>query len=61
MGGMYGFGSSEYSQNILSNDLERIIADYQQIWLSRNRPGGLKDSLSYFEIAMKDYQKYSRS
>jgi hypothetical protein len=58
MRGMYGFGSSEYSQNILSNDLERIIAEYQKIWLSRNRPGGLKDSLSYFEIAKKDYQKY---
>jgi hypothetical protein len=56
MRGIYGFGSSEYSQNFLYNDLERIVMEYQKIWLSRNRPGGLNDSLSYFEISKMDYQ-----
>lgn len=55
MRGTYGFGSSEYSPKYLSDDLDMIIGEYQQIWLSRNRPGGLNDSLSYFEVAKKDY------
>jgi hexosaminidase len=53
--GILGFGSSKYSKSVLSTELEGIMADYQQIWLSRNRPGGLQDSLSYFEITKNDY------
>jgi hypothetical protein len=53
--GIYGFGSSEYSRNILSDDLERIVTEFQNVWLSRNRPGGLMDSLSYFEKSKKEY------
>jgi hypothetical protein len=56
MRGIYGFGSAEYSKTYLSNDLERIILDYQHIWLARNRIGGLKDSLSYFEKTKIEYQ-----
>jgi hypothetical protein len=56
MRGIYGFDSLEYSPKFLYNDLERIITEYQYIWLSRNRPGGLNDSLSYFEITKKEYQ-----
>jgi hypothetical protein len=29
----------------LSSDLEELIADYRRIWLERNRPGGLDDSV----------------
>ncbi|MFZ2095590.1 MAG: family 20 glycosylhydrolase [Anaerolineales bacterium] len=54
--GIFGFGSSEYTKALLLEDLESIMADYQQIWLLRNRPGGLSDSLSYFETTKKDYQ-----
>jgi hypothetical protein len=55
MRGIYGLGSLEYTQSFLANDLEKIIHNYQQIWISRNRPGGLIDSLSYFEITKNDY------
>jgi hexosaminidase len=40
----------------LSQDLGQIIHEYQSIWLERNRPGGLKDSLAHFQTAIKDYQ-----
>ena len=56
MRGIFGFGSTEYSRNFLSKDLARIIVEYEQIWHLRNRPGGLRDSLSFFETAKKDYQ-----
>jgi hypothetical protein len=56
MRGMHGFGSSIYSSRFLSNDLQKIIVDYKEIWLSRNRSGGLKDSLAYFDISLNDYQ-----
>ncbi len=40
---------------ILKADLEEIIDLHQQVWLMRNRPGGLEDSLAKFETAFKDY------
>lgn len=52
----YGFGSSMYSPNFLSNDLERIITEYQHLWLSGNRPGVLNEHLSYFDQTRKEYQ-----
>jgi hypothetical protein len=39
----------------LSHDLRDIIAGYQDIWLVRNRPGGLNDSLARLERALTDY------
>jgi hypothetical protein len=56
MRGCYGYGSSEFNRQFLSVDLGRIIAEYPSVWLSRNRPGGLKDSLSYFDTAKREYQ-----
>ncbi len=56
MRGCFGFGSSEFSRKFLTVDLERIIAEYSSVWLSRNRPGGLQDSLVYFDTAKKEYQ-----
>lgn len=56
MRGAYGVGSQDYNRQYLSIDLERIIAEYPLVWLSRNRPGGLQDSLSYFDTARKEYQ-----
>ncbi len=55
MRGVYGFGSPEYSPKYLIDDLEKIIAEYQLVWLTRNRPGGLKDNLAYFTPTKKDY------
>jgi hypothetical protein len=56
MRGLYGFGSPSYSKNLLSVDLKKIITEYADIWLLRNRLGGLKDSLAHFEIPLRDYQ-----
>lgn len=54
--GIFGFSSTEYPKAQLLEELKNIIAEYKQIWLARNRPGGLADSLSYFEKSMRDYQ-----
>jgi hypothetical protein len=54
--GLLGFGSPSISRRSLSADLKKIIKEYTDIWLLRNRPGGLKDSLAHFEIPLKDYR-----
>ena len=54
--GLFGFGSTLISRDYLLQDLMRIIKEYQDIWLKRNRPGGLKDSLAFFDITLKDYE-----
>jgi hexosaminidase len=56
MRGLYGVGSTTYSRSFLSLDLKKIISEYEDIWLIRNRLGGLKESLAYFEIPLKDYE-----
>ena len=40
----------------LDGDLKEISAAYEQLWLARNRPGGLKDSVARFEEARRAYQ-----
>jgi len=53
--GLFGFGSSSFSIRFLSVDLQKIVDEFTDIWLLRNRPGGLRDSLTYFNIPQKDY------
>jgi hexosaminidase len=36
-------------------DLEEAIAEYRALWLARNRPGGLEDSLKRFEPLRRAY------
>ena len=43
------------NRNELANDLEELLVEFKSLWLARNRPGGLKDSLERFEIALVDY------
>jgi hexosaminidase len=57
MRGLHAYASLEYSSKQLLHHLEEIITEYQSIWLVRNRPGGLNDSLAHFEIARKEYQE----
>jgi hypothetical protein len=57
MRGIFGFGSPEFSKNTLTEDIDRIKSEFEQIWLSRNRPGGLPDSLSYFDKTKMAYQQ----
>jgi hypothetical protein len=33
----------------LAEELEGIIAEYRRLWLARNRPGGLSDSIGRLE------------
>ena len=48
-------GVGEMERKALGTDLSEIIANHSRLWLARNRPGGLEDSLSFFETAKADY------
>lgn len=39
----------------LADDLRTIIAEYQRVWRSRNREGGLRDSVARFESLLTLY------
>ena len=41
----------------LAADLEKIIENHKKVWLLRNRPGGLPDSLSYMYTLLDAYRK----
>ncbi len=40
----------------LDADLRDIVHHYRRLWLARNRPGGLQDSVAHFERARADYR-----
>jgi hypothetical protein len=40
----------------LDHDMHGFIAEYRRLWLARNRPGGLADSVARFEHARAEYQ-----
>jgi hypothetical protein len=44
------------TRRALDSDLRDLIADYKQLWLARNRPGGLADSAGRLETARADYR-----
>jgi hypothetical protein len=44
------------SRNLLHDDLEEIISTYSDIWLARNRPGGMVDSLARLVKIRADYR-----
>jgi len=37
-------------------DLEAVIEEHTALWLARNRPGGLADSLKRFDALRQAYQ-----
>jgi len=39
----------------LDRDMQEFIHQYRQVWLSRNRPGGLTDSVARLKKAQQDY------
>jgi hexosaminidase len=39
----------------LADDLDEIVPEYKRIWLARNRPGGLVDSVARLEAMAEDY------
>ncbi len=56
MRGLYGYGATKYSKSFLANDLDQIVDEYREIWLLRNRPGGLEDSLARFTETKTAYR-----
>ncbi|HOV49635.1 MAG TPA: glycoside hydrolase family 20 zincin-like fold domain-containing protein [Anaerolineae bacterium] len=40
----------------LAAELETLIEEYRGLWLARNRPGGLKDSVARFEELLATYR-----
>jgi hypothetical protein len=53
--GLYAVGAPDRSASDLDRDLREIIEDYQAVWLLRNRPGGLSDSVARLERSRRDY------
>jgi hexosaminidase len=54
--GLQAYLPDKYRKADLYANLDQIIDEYKSIWLLRNRPGGLQDSLAYFETAKKEYR-----
>ncbi len=40
----------------LARDLRMIIEEHRRLWMARNQPGGLKDSLRRLETRLSDYE-----
>jgi hexosaminidase len=55
-GGVGDIQDSRLSLPELTQDLQEIITLYEEIWLLRNRPGGLTDSAGRLKLLLKDYQ-----
>jgi hypothetical protein len=53
--GIFAIGAPGQSAIDLDRDLGEIIEEYQRIWLLRNRPGGLSDSVARLERSRRDY------
>lgn len=49
-------GDATISPDYLLNDLENLIPQQRLLWLARNRPGGLKDSIKRFEPLLRQYR-----
>ncbi len=53
--GLYAIGAPDRSAAELDRDLGEISGEYQAVWLLRNRPGGLSDSVARLERSRRDY------
>jgi hexosaminidase len=51
----FAFAPTSATAAILKRELQSIISEFQQVWLTRNRPGGLPDSLTRFKPALNGY------
>ncbi|MEP6984041.1 MAG: glycoside hydrolase family 20 zincin-like fold domain-containing protein [Chloroflexota bacterium] len=47
----------EGSPQALSDELQNVLVKQQELWLTRNRPGGLDDSLKRFDTLSNEYEK----
>ncbi len=53
---LYMLDQSTYEGADLKAELQAILEEYKALWLQRSRPGGLAQSLKYFEPAFEAYQ-----
>ena len=54
--GLFLQGEGDATAAELRSELENLIARYRENWLARNRPGGLDDSVAWFNAALESYQ-----
>ena len=48
--------SPELKAELLA-DLDEAIVEYKSLWLARNRPGGLNDSVAHFDSLLAAYRE----
>ena len=53
--GLHAIGAPDRSAADLEHNLREIIEEYRAVWLLRNRPGGLNDSVARLERSRRDY------
>lgn len=41
----------------LTKDMREIIAEHRRLWLARNRPGGLRSSVGYYQDLLNEYER----
>ncbi len=51
----------EGSPKELHDELQNILVKQRELWLTRNRPGGLSDSLKRFDTLNNEYEKLLKS
>jgi len=49
------FDDSEQRRRELNAELDQLIQTYRRLWLARNRPGGLEDSIQHFDLVRAAY------
>jgi hexosaminidase len=54
--GLFELGEGDTSAADLHAELTALIERYRSVWLGRNRPGGLDDSVARFENALAAYR-----
>lgn len=54
--GLFQLPDSSLDRRALAADLDEIEAEYRQVWLARNRPGGLDDSTERLKRARTLYE-----
>jgi len=47
-------------RRVLDSDIQDIIVEHRRLWLERNRPGGLDDSVNRFEATRSEYSEGDR-
>lgn len=50
-----GSEDGKLRQSLLA-EIDRLMEEYEEIWMARNRPGGFKDSLALMELVKTDYR-----